>query len=123
VKLYIASSDKTVARWVAAKCRKAGHTVTSRWLGMRFALTETYSEEDRVAIATVDVEDVTVADALVLIASPHPVPGGKFVETGIALGMGKPVLVLGRRENMLMWHPSILQFDSLGALLNHLSDK
>jgi hypothetical protein len=40
------------------------------------------------------------SDLVVLAADYDKIPGGKFVEVGYAAALGRPVLVLGRRENM-----------------------
>lgn len=119
MKLYIAGNNQEEARAVAGILRAAGHTITSRWLEEDFSRTSEYTEQDRERIASIDLEDVTLADALVICASPRRVPGGKFVEAGIAMGQGKTVYVLGHRENMLLWHPQVKRFDSVE---NFISD-
>ena len=112
MKLYIAGHNQEDANKVADALITAGHEITSSWLSKPFNRTSEYSDAEREKIALEDFNDVAAADALVLLASPKRVPGGKFVEVGIALGQGKPVFVLGHRENMLMWHPNAQQFDS-----------
>lgn len=56
-----------------------------------------------------DWQDVSRADCLVLLSDPEmtPLRGGKHVETGIALGTCKPVIVIGNRENIFHWHPLV----------------
>jgi len=56
---------------------------------------------------------VLAADALILLAGPDKYSGGKFVEAGIAIGAGKRVIVIGRRENMLLWHPQVDRVDTV----------
>ena len=34
-------------------------------------------------------------------------------EAGVAVGRGRPVVVWGRRENILMHHPAVRAFDQL----------
>jgi nucleoside 2-deoxyribosyltransferase len=120
MKLYIAAANQEDARGVAAMCRAAGHTITSQWLDEVFKPTADYTESERKDIAIVDANDVSAADALVLLASPKRIPGGKFVEAGIALGESKPVFILGHRENMLLWHPLCRRFDSAEDMLKEL---
>lgn len=120
MKLYIAGADKTMAANLALVCRDAGHEIVARWLAEPFKRTNKYEENERVQLAIKDVEDITAADAVVLCSSLDLVPGGKFVEAGVALGQMKMVYVLGRRENMLMWHPQILQFNNIKDLLEAL---
>lgn len=102
---------------MAKLCSEVGHEIIARWLNAEFNRTETYTKSDRVKIAKEDSDDVTAADALVLCASPRRIPGGKFVEAGIAIGQGKRVFILGHRENMLMWHPLTTQFNSVEDFL------
>lgn len=104
MKLYIAGHSQERARSVAKLCSEAGHEITSRWLEEDFSKTPTYTDDDREKIAGIDVDDVMAADALVLLPSPRRIPGGKFVEVGVAIGVGIPVYILGHRENMLMHH-------------------
>lgn len=117
MKLYIAAADQAEARKVATALLCAGHEICADWLQMSFKRTGEYSVEERLAIARTDVNDVTLADGLVLLASDNQVAGGKFVEAGIAIGQGKPVFVVGRRENMLLWHHSVRQYDSVEKLI------
>jgi nucleoside 2-deoxyribosyltransferase len=112
MKIYVASHDRQSASSSAAILAEAGHQVTSRWHEKAFLKTEEHTVEERIAIAVEDFEDVTAANALVLVAGPERYSGGKFVETGIALGQRKPVVIIGRRENMLMWLPEIMSVDS-----------
>lgn len=110
MKIYVASHSKEAAQDAAACLRRNGHDITSRWYDEEFLPTESYTVERRQQIAIEDVADVAAADALVLIAGPEKYSGGKFVEAGVAIGQNKPVYVLGRRENMLLWHPVVRDF-------------
>ena len=121
MKYYVASHSQDDARKVAKLFTDAGHFVTSRWLEEDFGRTSTYIDEDKSRIAKMDYDDVVDADALVLLSSPFRIPGGKFVEVGIALASNMPVYLLGHRENMLMWHKSVQQFDSAEDLLEYLA--
>ncbi|MES9872495.1 MAG: nucleoside 2-deoxyribosyltransferase [Candidatus Sedimenticola sp. 6PFRAG7] len=119
MKIYIAGHNQEIAISIREEILLLrDHKVTARWLDKEFNRTDEHSERERVMIAQEDYDDITSADALLLIASHKRVPGGKFVEAGIALGQGKPVHVIGHRENMLMWHPDVHQFDSLDDWLN-----
>lgn len=80
---------------------------------MTFEPTATYTEAQREAVAQMDLEDIKGSDALILLAGPEKYSGGKFVEAGYAMGKGKPVVIVGRRENMLLWLPSIIQVNSV----------
>jgi hypothetical protein len=116
MKIYIAAQDQEVGRLVAEAFKEKGHQITSTWLDLPFRVSSEYSEFEKSAIAHREAEEVMSSDALVLVACSHLCPGGKFVEAGIAIGSKKPVYLLGRRENLLMWLPGILQLDSLDRL-------
>lgn len=121
MKIYVACHCQDTARNVAVVLSTAGHEITSRWLHADFKPTDQHREPDRPVIAQEDFDDVAAADALVLVAGPDRYPGGKFVETGIALGMGKHVVVIGRRENMLIWLPAIQQVDDPQGAVDFLA--
>lgn len=70
-----------------------------------------------------DFEDVSRCDLLVAFteeprgAAGGRSRGGRHVELGIALGLGKPVLVVGPRENIFCWLEVVQQFDDFGGCL------
>jgi nucleoside 2-deoxyribosyltransferase len=110
MKIYVAGSNQDEANAVAAILISEGHVITARWLLKPFNRTETHTVPERMQIAKEDVEDVLAADCLIMLSSSRRVSGGKFVELGVALGANKLVCLIGERENMLMWHPSIQHF-------------
>jgi len=109
VKVYISSHDVERAREAAAAVEAAGHSVVSTWhLGtgpMKRAADMTADEMTNKARA--NAHQIGLCDALLLVASADKVPGGKFVEAGIAIGRGKRVVVWGDRENLLLHHPAV----------------
>lgn len=111
MKIYIASHSKEESLALADKLR-GRHEIVSRWIYGDFGPTASYSDTDKARIAEEDVLDVLSCDCLVLIAGNEKYTGGKFVELGIAMGARKRVIVMGRRENMLIWHPDIIIADS-----------
>lgn len=120
-KIYIASHDRWAALHVAGALVEAGHEITSRWIKQPFHPVEHHTGSEREVIAILDFEDVCRADVLVLIASDDKGPGGKFVEAGIAIGRNKQVIVLGRRENMLMWLPQVWNVSEVGDIVRLLA--
>lgn len=117
MKLYVAGSDVMWARQVATELKGQGFAITSTWHDHSIMPTKFYPEHERTRIAQMDAEQIGRADALVLLETVSGYcPGGKFVEAGIALGQGKKVLVLGQRENMLLWHPSVAHFPTVPEL-------
>ncbi len=100
----------------AKTLRVAGFRVDARWLVENH---EWYGEHDAAAIeaargfARDDLEDVARADAVLVFTEP-PNPGGRnrggrHVEFGIALGLGKDIYVVGSPENV---------FHNLDGLVN-----
>lgn len=112
MKFYVAAHDRFLASLVADVISRAGHDCTSTWIKNVFLPTEHHTFEERMSIAFEDAEDVCRSDVLVLVAGAEKYSGGKFVEAGIAMGRGIPVIVIGRRENMLLWHHSIMAVDT-----------
>lgn len=112
MKVYVASHDRWAACHVASVLEAHGHAITSKWHYKEFKASQEHTPDERECIAEDDVSDVNRADALVLIAGPDRYSGGKFVEAGIALAWGKRVVIIGRRENMLLWLPSIQAVDT-----------
>lgn len=120
MKLYIAGQNQDLGIRVAKALKEAGHEITATWLAVPFNRTASHTEPERRNIADTDFNDIEAANALVLISDIFLCPGGKWVEAGIALGMKKPVFVLGHRENMLLWHPLCSSFASVEALVKWL---
>jgi hypothetical protein len=105
-KVYVSSFDLLAARHVRDVLTAAGHAVTSTWHEPGSARA-TADEDWRGLIGGRNDLEIRSSDVLVLVACKNDVPGGKFVEAGIAIGAGKPVVVLGHRENRVLWHPLV----------------
>ena len=127
MKLYIASHSRETAAQLRKNLIAAGHEVTSRWItnDTKFHMgPDAYSGPEKSQIAVMDEEDVRSAtDGVVVVAEPEGryVPGGKHVEAGIALGLGRPLYVIGRRENIFHWHPRTRVFTAESELLTYLA--
>lgn len=119
--IYVAAHSQAEARKVADILAQAGHEITSTWLQEDMEKDESLVPDERASIAIKDLTEIKHSDALVMLAAPYRVPGGKFVELGFALGIGIHVHLIGHRENMLMWHPSIHQHDSAENLVKVLA--
>ncbi|MCA1845765.1 MAG: hypothetical protein LC792_21740, partial [Actinobacteria bacterium] len=82
----------------------AGIVVTSRWLTDP---TPELTDDAWRALAVKDLEDIQRAEALVLFAEHAPSGGGRHVEFGIALGLGKRLVVVGGIENLFQRLPRV----------------
>lgn len=101
-----------------AQLEAAGHRVTSRWLLKPERVTDAGAPADEAGETLVaeaeraadeDVTDVTMAD-LLLAFTEDPKGnaagagrGGRHVELGLALGLGRWVIIVGPRENLFCW--------------------
>lgn len=101
--------------------RSLGHDITSRWLdGHHQAsntdlLGEQAPEHDRTRFALEDWEDLAKADMVInFTEAPRTTNsrGGRHVEFGAALAMGKITVVIGPRENVFHCLPGIRAFES-----------
>lgn len=118
MRIYIASRNQEAGRRLRTVVQSLGHIVTSRWLDEAQYTGMPTEQQEKVRAAVENLEDVQSADLLILRAEPDGsfVPGGKHVETGAALALGKPVIVLGRPENVFHWHPLVIVVDEDGLV-------
>lgn len=95
-----------------------GHTVTSRWIDMHggkypTSFTPEILNDDPAYCGELgqhDVEDVTRADTCISFTSGGGGKGGRHVEFGLALGLGKRVIVVGPREHIFHTLPQVEHF-------------
>lgn len=132
MKIYLAApygSRATVAAY-ADELRSIGITVTSSWLAETHDITPgtegaatALSDEQVAEHAHTDLREVRDSDLLVLFTAASVGTeggGGRHVETGMALALDKPVLVVGEPENVFHrmgpryvftfpdWHATVL---------------
>jgi nucleoside 2-deoxyribosyltransferase len=71
-----------------------------------------------------DIEDILAADVFILRKpkEKHRVPttGGHHVELGLCLGLGKPIILFGARENVFHYLPGVQVVETLPELLSVL---
>lgn len=106
--------DELIAH--AAELQAAGIEVTSSWLTM--PVPSDWNSSVWQDLARVDREDVLRADGLVLFAEPERDGGsGRHVEFGMALALGKPIIVVGRVENLFQRLPEVRVVEDWPAAL------
>ena len=142
MKIYLAArySRRTELVDYRADLTARGAEVTSRWLNGDHqidnsgtpigesgeALVEGSSPDGaalREHFAQEDVADVMRADMLIAFTEQPrvgPSRGGRWVEFGLAIALGIPMVVIGPRENLFTWLPEIQQFDSWSDYLNQM---
>ena len=107
-----------------------GHEVTSRWLDTNWTETNDKGSsaappEYREKYALIDLEDVREADVLIAFAAdPYRKSGnnrgGRHVELGIAIGLGKLVVLVGQPENIFHYLPGVVRYDLFDDLYTDL---
>lgn len=98
--------------------RNVGYDCVARWV---FGGEDGLSRED---IAVLDLEDVAKADSLVIFTHERGEPqpgGGRFVEMGYALALGKEVHVIGPYENVFVWTPGVSVWQDLDHFLSFVN--
>ena len=92
-----------------AELQDLGFEVTARWLSTEPRARSKYTDADWRYLALLDQEDVLAADTLVCFAEPAEAGGngGRHVELGMALALGRRVIVIGRREHIFHHLPEI----------------
>lgn len=93
---------------------REGIEVTSRWLlgGHEWEGVDDdqIPPEHAMRFAQEDLQDILRSDAIVCFTEPArsgPSRGGRHVEMGYAYAMGKPVIVVGHRENVFYTLPDM----------------
>lgn len=84
------------------------------------------SAELRAHFANDDWEDVTQADCVISWTEPPRSSanrGGRHVEFGIALAMGKRCIVIGYRENIFHWLPQVEFYQTWEDALREIRSK
>jgi hypothetical protein len=107
LKIYMASGDQERARALREVLTGHGFTVVSRWLeAVHLDRPKAGSARRQAAVECID--DVKRCDALVLLTGDGPGKGGRHVEAGAALGLGRRVFLVGSQENTLSDHPLVM---------------
>lgn len=108
---------------VRDKLIKIGYSVTSRWLEETKPLTGCMGQETSewyFETQATDLCDIFRATAMLFFAEDpkqQPPRGGRHVEFGYALGLLKPIYVIGPKENVFHFNPLVVHFNSLEDFL------
>lgn len=101
----------------------ANISITSRWLDTEVSDHNQITAEERRKWSQQDFEDIAMADIVVvwsILAWFNKGTGGRHVELGYAIGVGKPIILVGLRENLFHWHPRVLLIPNELELLKKL---
>jgi len=120
MKVYLAARFERRIELVAHRTALeiAGHTVTASWLDA------CDTDECTAREAQIDFDEVRAADILIFFAEDPKTAwprGSRCVEYGVALQMGKPIYVVGPRENVFhLLLPDTAFFNSIDDLIGAL---
>jgi hypothetical protein len=117
-RIYLAArySRNAEMRGVRDVLEALGHKVTSRWIDQHGGnLLESIVAEKLNAApdecakyARIDLEDLERADTVISFTSAQGGgKGGRHIELGVALGLGKRTVIVGPRENVFHTLPTI----------------
>lgn len=115
--LYLAGKFRwrMVIRQIATKLTTHGHIINSRWLTGHDG---PMSPEVQALYAAEDFEDIKSVDAVVVFQLPcdEPEPSiGRHIELGYALGIGKPVILVGLPEVVFHYAEGVTRYNSLDS--------
>jgi len=119
MRIYIATQKQENARPVRDAIVAAGHVCTASWIDLSGYASIPGTDAQRSEAALTCEREVRGAEVLILVSEPdgERVRGGKHVETGMAIALGKPVIVIGTRENVFHWHAAVRVVpDAAGAI-------
>jgi hypothetical protein len=103
--------------------RNADFEVTSTWLKETNPLDSQMgddTEEFYIETSTTDLDDVARAHIMIFFAETPETGttrGGRHVEFGYALACGKPIYVIGGKENVFHYQPKVFHFDNFHQAL------
>ena len=132
MKIYLAARYHRHAemRQVRDALAALGHQVTSTWIDQHGGtLPDSLTPDalntrpDRCGrFAAVDLADLLAADTVISFTSEDGGgKGGRHVEFGLALGLGKRCLLVGPRENVFHTLPTVEHLPDRAALMTTLS--
>lgn len=127
--IYIAArfSRRPEANALAHRLMNQGHTITSRWVRpdcdhvMPTGLSAQAADAERERFATEDIADVDACNMLISLQEEprNNSRGGRHVEFGYALGLGKKICCVGPRETVFHHLPWVRSFPDIAALLSY----
>jgi len=120
MKIYLAAcfEQQAEVRTKANQLANLGIECVSRW---RFE--EGNNTMGNAECARMDLEDIRAADMFVVLTDQTSPSGGKHVETGYAIALGKPVMIVGRKENVFHNLPQIMQMETWADALSRLEEE
>lgn len=125
MRVYIAAryTRKEEMKEVRRKLSEIGIASTSNWLEEPHSATTQLTEltnEQNTEYAEADLRDIDRADHVLFFSEADLTPrGGRHVEFGYALAQGKRIHVVGPKENIFHYLPTVTNYDTLEAYLQY----
>ena len=129
--IYVAAAygRQLEMRGVRTQLRQLGHPVTSRWLDQESESTEFGWSQATIHSAPVviqtmarrDLEDIEAAHAVFSFTDGDLARGGRHVEFGYAMALGRRLFLIGPREHIFHCLGRVVQFPDWEALAEHLA--
>jgi len=133
MKFYIAArfSKRPEAHALARNLMALGHEITSRWVQpdsdhvIPTGLSEQAEDHERVRFALEDCADVADCDCCIsLMEEPrNNGRGGRHVEFGYAMGLGKVLVVIGPKETVFHHLPRVRHFKNTSEFIEFLMER
>lgn len=129
MRIYLAAAFQRQAemRGKRQELRMMGHAVTSRWLDQESATAFGWGQaeiaEGSFAVqeqARRDIEDITAAQAVFSFTDGDLARGGRHVEFGIAIALGKRLWVIGPREHLFHTLGRVAWYETWGELATEM---
>lgn len=120
MKIYLASryNRRPEMETFANDLKSDGHEIVSTWV---YGGEENLSRED---IAFLDYNDVKRSDVVLSFTEPRGSPnpaGARHTEFGWGYEMGKECLIVGEREIVFHWFPTVKQFNTYKEAKEYLN--
>lgn len=130
-RIYLAGrySRKEFFAGLAADLSERGHIITAQWLTEPHgpeATLDSISQADLIKYANIDITEIRHCDTF-LFMSEDPLKGtprgGRHVEFGYALALGKRIVVYGPKENIFHYLPNeVVHFDTWFGVVDYLHE-
>ncbi|MBI2175625.1 MAG: hypothetical protein HYU35_02750 [Parcubacteria group bacterium] len=101
MKIYIAGKNIERARAVMNTLRKLGHRITFDWVG------NIKNENDLTRKASYEREGIRDADVLIFLWEAEQ-ESARY-EAGMAMGLGKPIIVSGKKDAFFFRLPEVIK--------------
>lgn len=115
LKVYVAAAmeEKLTVRELKTILRECGHVPVCDWADADHGSIEDLTAPGVVKWAKLDLEQVRQSDVLVLIPPHQTKRGGAHTEFGVALALGKKLIVVGERKNVFHHLPEVVSVPTI----------